>query len=41
VTAQRHALDIVGMNAFGFRARGVAPTALEEYAIYGAAVRAG
>jgi hypothetical protein len=36
VPAQRHALDIVRLNDAGFRARGLAPTQLADYAIYGA-----
>jgi hypothetical protein len=35
VRAQRHALDIVRLNDAGFRARGLAPTRLADYAIYG------
>jgi murein DD-endopeptidase MepM/ murein hydrolase activator NlpD len=40
VRAQRHALDIVGMNRAGFRADGLAPAELSRYAIYGAPVHA-
>ncbi|CDN51669.1 M23 family metallopeptidase [Neorhizobium galegae] len=36
--AQRHALDIVALNAGGFRAAGILPDELEDYAIYGVAV---
>ncbi len=36
--AQRHAADIVAIGAFGFRASGLLPEALDRYAIYGAAV---
>jgi hypothetical protein len=33
--AQRYALDIVGLNGWGFRARGLLPQDLEAYVIYG------
>lgn len=33
--AQRHAIDIVALNAGGFRAAGALPDALEDYAIFG------
>jgi len=36
--AQRHALDIVALNAGGFRAVGILPDDPESYAIYGVAV---
>ena len=36
VTAQRHALDIVGLNAFGFGARSLGSAQLSDYVIYGA-----
>ena len=36
--AQRFALDIVALNSAGARAQGLYPTALERYAIFGAAV---
>lgn len=36
--AQRHAIDIVALNAGGFRAAGILPDDPKEYAIYGTAV---
>jgi len=36
--AQRYALDIVALNAFGVRARGLNPQELTRYVIYGAPV---
>jgi hypothetical protein len=36
--AQDHAVDIVGVGSFGFRAEGALPEDLARYAIYGAAV---
>lgn len=36
--AQRYALDILELNGIGARARGVAPGAPEDYAIYGATI---
>jgi Peptidase family M23 len=38
VRAQAYALDIVALNGFGMRAKGLQPADLEEYAIYGEAV---
>jgi len=35
---QRHALDIVALNAAGLRARGVYPSELDRYVIFGATV---
>src|SRR5690606_12302348 len=35
---QAHAADIVALNPFGFRARGILPDRLGAYAIFGAAV---
>jgi hypothetical protein len=40
VTAQRYALDVVGLNGAGFRASRLAAAQLEEYAIYAAPVHA-
>lgn len=40
VPTQRYALDIVQLNAFGSRARGLYPTDLRRYAIYGRSVHA-
>ncbi len=40
VSAQRYALDIVGMNRFGTRASSLAPRALGEFAIYDVGVLA-
>lgn len=40
VRAQRHALDILALNAAGFRAGGLAPAQLSEYVIYGRPVLA-
>lgn len=36
--AQRHAIDIVALNPYGFRATGVLPDEPEDYTIYGVAV---
>jgi hypothetical protein len=36
--AQHHAADIVGLNAYGYRASGIAPKELEAYAVFGARV---
>lgn len=36
--AQRHAIDIVALNAAGFRAAGILPDDPKDYAIYGVAV---
>jgi Peptidase family M23 len=36
--SQRYALDILRLNRWGYRARGLFPAALERYCIYGAAV---
>jgi hypothetical protein len=38
VRAQAYALDIVALNGFGTRAKGLHPADLEDYAIYGEAV---
>lgn len=38
VPAQRYALDVVKLNAFGIRAFGLYPSTLEKYASYGAEV---
>lgn len=40
VPSQRYALDIVQLNAFGSRARGLYPTDLQRYVIYGRTVHA-
>ncbi len=37
--SQGQALDIVGLNRFGARAAGILPSRVEDYSIYGAAVR--
>jgi Peptidase family M23 len=39
VEPQQYAVDIVALNAFGVRARGLYPRTLERYVVYGATVR--
>lgn len=40
VPAQRYALDVVAVNRFGLRARGLLPAALDRYFIFGMTLRA-